>query len=269
MRAQTALFRQLHASAVPLCLPNAWDAGSARLFEIAGAKAVVTTSAGVAWALGYPDGRAMPADAAIALARNMTRVLTVPLSFDVEHGYADSPDIVAAQVMRLAEAGVAGINIEDGPDAPEVLAKKIDAIKQRLAQDGVDLFVNARTDIYLAALVPDGARVAETLARARLYADAGADGLFVPGLYTPADIQTVAAGISLPLNVMAWPGLPAASELAELGVRRLSAGSGIAQVLMGVARGLAQDFLSTGNSAPIMEQCMPYGELQGMFTSHG
>lgn len=260
-------FRALHRAPKLLCLPNAWDAGSAKLFESAGATAIATTSAGVAWAQGYPDGRVMPAAVAIEAAKNIARVLRIPLSVDIEHGYADDAEAVAQHVMRLVDAGVVGINIEDGADAPALMAKKIAAIKNRAAQSGREIFINARTDVYLAGLAPEGARVDEALRRAALYAQAGADGIFVPGVTQVGDIAGVAAGTALPLNVLAWPGLAAAEQLQQLGVRRLSAGSGITQALWGLARGMAQDFLATGSSAPLAENAMGYAELQALFAS--
>lgn len=261
-----ATFRKLHDGSKLLLLPNAWDAGSARLFESAGATAIATTSSGVSWAQGYADGRQMPVEVALGAARSMVRVLTVPLSVDIENGYSDDPDAVAQNVMRFIEIGVAGINIEDGRDPPQLLAQKIAAIKKLAAQSGRDIFINARTDVYLAGLAPEAERVAQVLARAASYRAAGVDSLFVPGLCKPDEIQTVAAGAGLPLNLMAWPGLPAAAQLGSLGVRRLSAGSAIPQVLWQSARDMAADFLATGNSSPLSEKLMPYSALQQLFT---
>jgi 2-methylisocitrate lyase-like PEP mutase family enzyme len=258
-------FKKLHDGSQLLHLPNAWDAGSARLFESLGAPAIATTSAGVAWAAGYADGGQMPVDVAIAVAANIARVLTVPLSVDFENGYADEPATVARSVLRLIDAGVAGINLEDGNDAPQDLAAKVVAIKQLAAQSGKDIFINVRTDVYLKGLAPEGERVAEVLQRAAIYAEAGADGLFVPGIVKPDEIAAVVAGSVLPVNVMDWPGVPSAAQLHQLGVRRLSAGSGIPQALWAVAAGMGKDFLATGNAGPLMAQAMPYGELQALF----
>jgi 2-methylisocitrate lyase-like PEP mutase family enzyme len=257
-------FRQLHAKSQLLRLPNAWDAGSARLFESLGARAIATSSAGVAWALGYPDGSKMPSDVAVGLAASIARVLTVPLSIDLEDGYSDDPDEVAKIALRLIDAGVVGINLEDGGKPATLLATKIERIKNVAAQRGVDLFVNARTDVFLASLVADTKRVAETLARGALYRSAGADGLFVPALVQPAQIRAIVEGIELPVNVLAWQGLPNATELAELGIRRLSAGSGISQVLWAQAEKLAKGFLDEGRSDALEGQ-MPYPRLQGLF----
>ncbi|MFC5525136.1 isocitrate lyase/phosphoenolpyruvate mutase family protein [Rhodanobacter ginsengisoli] len=265
MSTNAALFRQLHAGPQPLRLPNAWDAGSARLFESLGATAIATTSAGLAWALGYADGGKLPVDAAIHAAAGIARVLKVPLSVDMENGYADDPVAVGETIRRLLDVGVAGINIEDGTDAPIALAAKIEAIRNTAAKMGADIFVNARTDVYLASLADASRRVDETLSRGAVYRAAGADGLFVPGLHEPAEIQAIVAGVDLPLNLMAWPELLPVHELGRLGVRRFSAGSGIAQMLWGHAETLARDFLDNGRSESLAEGAMPYGRIQALF----
>jgi 2-methylisocitrate lyase-like PEP mutase family enzyme len=259
------IFHQLHEGPQPLLLPNAWDAGSARLMESLGAKAVATTSAGLAWTHGYPDGNALPVRLLVATVATIARAIRVPLTVDIEAGYADDPPAVEETVAKVVEAGAVGINIEDGSSTPDLLCVKIERAKRAGDHFDVDLFVNARTDVYLRGLVPEDKRVAETLARANLYRNAGASGLFVPGLRDPEEIRAIAAGAGLPLNVMAWPGLPAASELAQLGVRRLSAGSSIAQALWGRAAALATDFLNTGRSEPLGAGAMAYGDINALF----
>jgi len=261
----TATFRRLHDNTTPLRLPNAWDAGSARLFESLGATAIATTSAGVAWTLGFQDGRRLPVNEAIAAASRIARVLTIPLSVDVENGYSDNPQVVAGHVMRLVDLGVAGINIEDGPDEATLLASKIEAIRAALSKAGADLFVNARCDVFLAGVVEKPKRVEESILRGKLYAGAGADGLFLPGMSQAEQIEAVVSEVTLPLNVMAWPDLADAAELGRLGVRRLSTGSGISQALWSKAETLARDFLQSGSSQPLAEASMPYGQLQGLF----
>ncbi|BBU31287.1 hypothetical protein BTHE68_50210 [Burkholderia sp. THE68] len=258
-------FRQLHDQSTPLLLPNAWDAGSARLIEAQGASAIATTSAGFAWALGYPDGRKLPFDEVVGSVRRIVRVLQVPLSVDVENGYSDDPETVAAHVLQLADLGIAGINIEDGPDAPSLLAAKIEAIKNAVAKAGLDLFVNARSDVFLASLVEQAKQPQEAIARGHVYASAGADGLFLPALVQPSDIEAIAGAIRLPLNVMALPGLADATILGKFGVRRLSAGSGISQVVLGRAKALAKDFLTHGRSEALDDQPLSYTEAQQLF----
>jgi len=260
-----AAFRRLHQNATPLRLPNAWDAASAGLFQHIGAPAIATTSAGVAWSLGYRDGRSLPVAEAVAAAARIVRVLKVPLTVDVENGYSDDPGVVAEIVQRLADIGVAGINIEDGADEPQRLAAKIEAIRSSLARARADLFVNARTDVFLAGLAEPAQRVGETIKRARLYAEAGADGLFVPALHEPPAITALVAGTALPLNVMAWPGLAGAEELGRLGVRRLSAGSAISQLAWGAAERAAAAFLETGESNPLFGGSKGFADLQRLF----
>lgn len=259
------LFRRLHEGPEILLLPNAWDAGSARLMESLGAKAVATTSAGVAWTHGYPDGDALPVRLLVSTASTIARAIRVPLSVDIEGGYSDDPASVEETVAKLVEVGVVGINMEDGGKGPDLLCLKIERAKRAGNHFGVDLYVNARTDVYLAGLAPKGKQVAEVLSRAALYRDAGASGLFAPGIKEPDDIRAVAAGAGLPLNVMAWPGLPTAPELQQLGARRLSAGSAITQALWGRAAMLAEGFLKTGKSDPLSEGEMGYGAINGLF----
>ncbi|WP_321935700.1 isocitrate lyase/phosphoenolpyruvate mutase family protein [Paraburkholderia sp. J8-2] len=258
-------FRQLHDNTSPLRLPNAWDAGSARLIEALGSPAIATTSAGFAWALGYPDGRMLPFDEVAACVRRMIRVLNVPLSVDIEHGYSDDPKTVAGHVMRLVDLGVAGINIEDGTDPASLLALKIETIRNAVAKSGSDLFVNARSDVFLARLAEPSKQPEESIARGNLYASAGADGLFLPALARSSDIETIVGAIRLPLNVMAVPGLADATTLGKLRVRRLSAGSAISQAVLAKAKTLAQDFLESGRFEALDSHPLPYSEIQGLF----
>jgi 2-methylisocitrate lyase-like PEP mutase family enzyme len=240
-------FRSRHAQAKLLVLPNVWDAASAALMQSLGAEAIATTSAGLAWACGYPDGNQLPIDVHIAAVRRIARVVQLPLTVDVEGGYSDDAGVVADHVERIANEGAVGINLEDGDDDPSLLCRKIEAIKAAARRIGIDLFVNARTDVYLKNLAP-GREVAEVLFRAAAYRSAGADGLFVPLLSDSHAIERVVQGQALALNVMACPGLPGLQALQSLGVRRLSAGSSIAQSAWAAARAIAARFLAEGSS---------------------
>jgi 2-methylisocitrate lyase-like PEP mutase family enzyme len=227
-------FHALHQDGL-LILPNAWDGGSAALVASMGARAVATTSAGVAWALGWPDGDALPVERVVQAARDVVRGAGgLPVSIDMEGGYSDDPAAVAALAQRLVETGVQGINIEDGGKAPEGLAAKIVAIK---AAVGGALFVNARCDVWLRGVAPE-APVAEAARRATIYAAAGADGFFAPGLTDGTDIAAMVAATPLPVNLLAWPGLHDAATLKGLGVRRLSAGSSVCGAVWGRAAAL-------------------------------
>jgi 2-methylisocitrate lyase-like PEP mutase family enzyme len=254
------VFRTLHQTGL-LILPNAWDAGSARVIEHAGAKAIATSSAAVAWAHGYPDGEALPPEALLATVRAITRVVGIPVSADVEAGYTADPGAAGTFAMRVVDAGAVGINLEDGTDAPELLAAKIGCIKDAAAKAGADLWVNARVDVYLRKLKEGAAAYEETVARARLYREAGADSIFVPAAAEAGLLARLVRDVVLPLNALAWPGLPPADELRELGVRRLSVGSGIAKVMLNNVHTMAQAFLSDGRSEPFSEGTLKNPEI--------
>lgn len=230
-----ARFRALHAPGNILLLPNAWDAASTKLAEAAGAVAIATSSASVAWANGYADGEAMPPAVARHAAAAMLRVTRLPVSVDSEAGYSADPAKVAAHVTALIELGAAGINIEDGSDAPDLLAAKIAAIKVAAKAKGADIFVNARCDVYLRNLVADDAKRAETIRRGHLYKGAGADGFFAPFIKETADMRAVAEAVPLPLNVLMMKGLAPVADLKAAGARRLSAGALTARAAYGAA----------------------------------
>ncbi len=264
-KAAAELFRALHQHGL-LLLPNAWDAGSARLIESRGAKALATTSAGIAWSHGYPDGDRLPLSLLRVTVSNIARVVRVPVSVDVEGGFSDDPAAVGETIAAVIEAGAVGINIEDGSGSPDLLCAKIERARVAGSRLGVDLFVNARTDVYLRDLAPKERRVEETLARAERYRAAGADGIFVPGLADATEIRAVAQASPIPLNLMAWRGLADAPELEALGVRRLSAGAGIAQIAYVKAASLAAAFLQTGDSGPVSAEAKAYPELNALMT---
>jgi 2-methylisocitrate lyase-like PEP mutase family enzyme len=258
-------FRNLHAGPDLLLLPNAWDAGSARLIESLGAKAIASTSAGLAWSRGYPDGDALPIELLVAATREIARVIHVPLSIDIEGGYSDDPAVVAQVVSSMIEAGAVGINIEDGAGSPDLMCGKIESARQSAARAGIDLFINARTDVYLRELATGDEAVKEVVRRADRYRAAGCDGLFVPGLADVSAIKAVATAIDpLPLNIMLLPDLPTNDLLQAQGVRRLSTGSAIAQAVMDRASQLATSFLA-GATDEMFMAAVEYGAMNGLF----
>ncbi|MFE9296046.1 isocitrate lyase/PEP mutase family protein [Streptomyces niveus] len=254
-------FRELHHQDGPLVLPNAWDVPSALAFVDAGFEAVGTTSFGVASGLGRPDGGRATRDANVALARALAP-LPVHLSVDIEDGYSDDPDEVAAYVSTLAAAGadVAGVNIEDSTAEtlidPTVYAAKVAAVKGRCPE----VFVNARVDTYW---LGQDATVAATLERAARYVEAGADGVFVPGALDHALLRELAAEIPVPLNVLAIPALSPV-ELGELGVRRVSTGSLPYRAALHAAVAVAQAVRGTGT----VPEATPYPELQARLVDY-
>ncbi|MFN7388831.1 isocitrate lyase/phosphoenolpyruvate mutase family protein [Brevundimonas sp.] len=254
--------RRLHTDGL-LILPNAWDAASAALSVAAGAKAVATTSAGVAWALGWPDGAHPPEpDLLAALERIVRAAGDTPVSADVEGGFSNDPAEVTAVVRRVAETGVVGINLEDGAGPAEILADKIAALKAAL---GPDLFVNARCDLWLRGIGPAGTRMQEAARRVALYRAAGADGLFMPGVTEEVTVRAL-VDLGLPLNLLARAALPDAATLRDWGVRRLSAGSNMAAAAYGTADRLTRAFLTDGLSGPQIEAAFDYGALNALMT---
>lgn len=267
-------FRALHArgSGRILVLPNAWDAMSARLVEEAGAQAIATTSAGIAWALGYPDGQKIPRDTMLDAVRVIARAVRLPVTADVEAGYGEgTPEDAATTARGVIAAGAVGMNLEDAPGrggAPVVDAEehaaRIAAVRAAARDAGVALFVNARTDTYVRKLgADDAARFDETVRRARLYLDAGADGIFVP--LAPAEvIGRLAQAIDAPLNVIAGPGSPTIAELRDLGVARVSLGPHLARSVMAHIRRAATEVLGPGTYESLREQ-VPSPEANALF----
>ncbi len=257
-------FLELHRARSPLLIANAWDAGSTVLWQRAGAPAIGTSSAAMAWACGYADGGALPVEALLHQVRSIVRVASVPVSIDLEDGYSDDPHAVAALVGQVAAAGVAGINLEDGAGRPEALVGKIRAIREVLG--GTPLFINARTDVYLGGLASGRDALDMAIHRLSRYRDAGADGSFVPGMVQIEDIAAVAREVPMPLNAMAVPGMPSLHALVEAGVRRISAGPGLFQHTFGAGVDGVEGFLA-GDFSAAPRAGMEYADLNRLFSS--
>ena len=249
--------------------PNGWDAASARLVEETGAKAVATSSAAVSWAHGYADGETIPPEALLATVREIARVIRVPLSVDAEAGLDAMPEAVGDFVVRLVDAGASGVNLEDGNSSPDLLAAKIRAIKDATKRKGVDIYINARADVYLRKLTaPEGMRK-EMIARAKKYAQAGADGFFAPGVVDIADIKAISGAVDLPLNILVWPGLAPVAELKAAGVRRVSAGSGIARAAFGALRSATKQLLEEGTYDVMFTFAVALQNMNALFADRG
>lgn len=225
-------FASLHVKGSPVILYNIWDAGSAQAVQAAGAKAIATGSASVAEAQGYSDGENLPFEVALANLRRIVRVVDVPVSLDMEGGYGREAEVLQANVTQVIEAGAIGINFEDqvvegaGLYSIEEQVRRIQAIRRAAEQAGVPLFINARTDIFLQAApaTHNEAHLLDAIERAKAFAGAGASGFFAPGLRRADFIERLCAESPLPVNIILLKDVPPPSQLAELGVARISHG---------------------------------------------
>ena len=263
-REKALRFHELHRGGRILVLPNAWDAASARVIELAGARAIATTSAGVAASLGYPDGEQVRPELMIGVVERIVATVDLPVSVDAEAGYGDSVDAVRETVRAVLSAGAVGVNLEDAMGDPAVLVERIGAVREVAARAGVPLFVNARTDVYLRRGDPT-AQFDEALKRLRAYEAAGADGLFAPGLADAATIGRLVASLGRPLNILAFEGVPPVPELERLGVARVSAGSGPMRATLGLTRRITEELLGAGTYASFVEGAPSHGEVNAMF----
>jgi 2-methylisocitrate lyase-like PEP mutase family enzyme len=223
-------FHGLHKKGDPLVLFNAWDVATAKAIAKTSA-AVATSSGAVASALGYTDGENIPFDMVTGLVSRISAAVSVPVSIDLEAGYGDTPDAAAKSATEILKAGAIGINIEDGLSAgkrqlvsPEQHAAKIKAVRDAAQQLGIRLFINARTDPFLLKFGSPDECLNEAARRAKVYADAGADGIFVPGLTDLALIEKFVQLTPLPVNIMVTQAVPEIGNLARVGVRRVSLG---------------------------------------------
>ena len=269
-RAKARHFRALHEGGPVLALANAWDVASARLVEQAGGQAVATTSAGVAWSLGAPDGDRLARDRALDLIARVVAAVDVPVTADIESGFASTPEGVAETIRCVLAAGAVGVNIEDvSYSAPTPLrpaaeqAARIEAARAAADDAEVPMFVNARIDVFLREVGEPRSRLAATLDRAATYLAAGADGIFVPGLVDPATISTLVAEIPAPLNILAGPGAPPIGELGALGVARVSLGSALAEAAYGLVRRATEELLRTGGYTEL-DGALDYGEVNAL-----
>jgi 2-methylisocitrate lyase-like PEP mutase family enzyme len=227
------LFHSLHVRGDPIILFNAWDAGSAIAVGEGGAKAIATGSWSVAAAHGFPDGEALPLDLAIANLRRIVAAVDLPVSIDLERGYGDGPAAVGRTVAQAIAAGAIGCNLEDskgefGFFEVDEQSERLKAARNAADQAGLRFFINARVDLFLRSpsSAHDHGLLERALGRAAAYVEAGADGIFVPGLANEDLIGAFCKACPKPINIMAGPVVPAAERLAALGVARISHAGG-------------------------------------------
>lgn len=257
MASKFETFKALHTAKKMFVLPNAWDAESASILQESNYAAVGTSSAAVAAALGYADGENMSFTEYLFVIQRIAATVAIPVTVDIEMGYGKTAEAVYANVQKLLEAGVVGINIEDSTiidgkrslGNAEDLARTIEFVKSRLSGSRQELFINVRSDTYLLQ-VKD--RQAETTTRLRVFESAGADGIFLPVISDEKDIALAISNTKLPLNVMAIPGLPDFKKLNDLGVRRLSMGPFLHNKTYSKAKELAKKVLEDNSLKSIL-----------------
>lgn len=264
---RSEIFRRLHHAPPVLRLPNCWDPASARIFEVAGFPAIATSSAAIANALGAQDGDCLDVSAHLAAVARITEVIGVPLSVDFESGYAADTGKLSRNIARLATTGAAGYNLEDTRVKGELysVAEQCERIAAaKTAAPG--LFLNARTDTYLDDIGEPESRLERTKERLAAYLEAGADGIFVPGIADEATITDIARSFrKRPLNVLAGPSTPPVSELERFGVARVSVGSWPMRRAMSVVRDIAREFGRDGTFGFTREPMIPYDDMNALF----
>lgn len=262
------LLRKLHRGPRILVLANAWDVISARIVEDAGLPAVATTSAGVAAVLGYPDGQRTSQNEMLEFVARIARGVNVPVTVDMEAGYATTPTEMAEMARQVVAAGIVGLNLEDvtGDDESShvelgLQMEKIAAVRDASAAAGVPLVINARTDVYLMPIGPVETRFERTVERLRAYRKAGADCVFAPGVRDAETIGKLVRAIDAPLNILLQPGGAGLAELEKLGVARASIGSGLARAALGTARKMAKELSQYRDHTGMLKDAIPYDEV--------
>jgi 2-methylisocitrate lyase-like PEP mutase family enzyme len=253
-REKAETFRRMHHGGKILLLPNAWDAMSAKIFEAAGFGAVATTSAGVSYSLGWPDGELVPRDEMIAAIRRIADAVAIPVTADIESGFGATASDVADTVRQTIQAGAVGVNLEDAVqgagrtlyDLP-LAVERIAAARDAARTAGVAIVINARTDVYLLGIGEKSGRFDEATRRLNAYREAGADCLYAMGYFDAETIGRLVQAVNGPLNVMGLPGTPPVAELQRLGVARVSTASGPTRLAMTATSKAAQALLENGD----------------------
>ena len=267
-RERAEILRRLHQGPPILVLPNVWDVVTARIVEASGFAALATTSAGVAFALGYPDGERISREEMAAAVRRIAARVRVPVTADMEAGYGRTAQAAAETAREVIAAGAVGMNLEDAPADGDGLfdvalqAERLRAVRESAESAGVPLVINARTDVFLASVGAPETRLSHAVRRLNAYRAAGADCLFAPGVTDRGTIATLVGEVGGPLNVLAGPGCPPVPELEALGVRRLSLGSGVIRATLGLVRRIADELRGPGTfSALVGDQVPPHAEV--------
>jgi 2-methylisocitrate lyase-like PEP mutase family enzyme len=273
LKAKADAFRNMHHAPPLLVLPNAWDAVTARLFVQAGARAIATTSAGIAATLGYADGQNVPRELMMQAIARIANAVSVPVTADIESGYADSPKGLGESMRAVINAGAIGVNLEDATGdtsqplfALEEQIERIRAAREAADDVNIPVVINARTDVYLEKVGEPATRFAETVRRLNAYREAGADCLFVPGVTDMPTLTQLVQSVAGPFNVLAGPGMPPVADLQRIGIARLSVGSAIMRATLAIARDAADELLQKGTYNTFLDRNIPYNEVNELMS---
>lgn len=267
-RAQALL--RLHDQHDILLLPNAWDAGSAALCARNGFPAIATTSGGMAWSLGYGDGEQAPQAEVLAAVTRIVRVVDVPVTVDLETGYGQTPGDVATTIRGLLATGAVGVNLEDGmpghgPLRPiDAAAARIRAAREAAQAASVPLVINARIDAWMQPMADPRDRLAGAIVRARAYLAAGADCIYPLGLSDPDTLRAFIQAVDAPVNVAAGAGMPSLTELAELGVARVTMATRLATMALGAVQNALHQVRASGGFDALASP-FSYADAQALF----
>jgi len=269
------LFRAMHSGPPLLLLPNAWDAISARIVVAAGFRAIATTSGGVAWALGFPDGEAAPWDEVVAATSRIARTVSVPVTADIETGYGETPEAVGRSIHDIIAAGAVGVNLEDGlrTGTPPIrnlddAVSRIQVAREAAHAVGVPIVINARTDLYIKNIGDEASRFDEAVARGRAYLAAGADCFYPIGLRDSTTMGRLVAALNAPININVRAGSPSVAELQTLGVARASTATAIPLLAMGLVRQAVEQLRAT-HRFDALNPAMSHPEAQQLFAPVG
>ncbi len=264
-------FRKMHGGPRILALPNAWDVASARILEEARYPAIATSSAGIAFSLGHPDGQRVSRDQMLEVVGQISHAVRVPVTADMEAGYGTTVKDMEETAKAVIAAGAIGMNLEDVTADDEsshvdlaMQVEKIRAIRDTAASLGVPLVLNARTDTYLKPIGEAATRFERTVERLRAYRKAGADCVFAPGVSDRDTIVELVKAIAAPLNILISSGCPSLAELEGMGVARVSAGSAVMRATLGLVRRIGKELMETGTYDSLFDGAIPFADLNRM-----
>lgn len=268
--------RAMHQPGAPLVLVNAWDVASAKVIEQTGAPAIATTSAGIAWSLGYPDGEHIPRDLMIESIGRIARGVSTPVTADLEAGYARTLTELVDTVRSVISAGAVGMNLEDAISTPigsedplfsvATAVDRVAAARVAAKKAGVPLVINARTDVFLREVGHPATRLGRAIDRLNAYRAAGADALFAPGVWDRDTIRHLVREVSGPINVLAVPGTPSMAELAQLGVARVSLGSGALRLTLAMLARAGVALHGAGTLDPLLESPLAFASVDALMS---